>query len=214
MNANRGITRRWKLATTGFLGLGLVASACRDGVTPISSPAPPRASAVADPTIGDSTDFFSGWGVPAVDGTAAYFLTPDHQMMAVDRTGGRELARYTLYAGGADYPGLVAIRAGPMVAAIDNGVLFAFAPVGAPPRSWTYRPPSGGLEDWITADATTIYAGSSDGRLYAVDAASGTLRWVTVVSAESEAQARAPRVRGGASRRWMRPPERCVGCAP
>jgi outer membrane protein assembly factor BamB len=105
--------------------------------------------------------------------------------------GGRESGR------GGDYPGLVAIRAGPVVAAIDNGVLFAFAPVGAPGRGWTFRPPTGGLEDWITADATTIYAGSSDGRLYAVDAESGTPRWVTVVSAESEAQARAPRVRDG-----------------
>jgi hypothetical protein len=58
MDANWEIRRPRRLAT-GFLGLVLVASACRDEVTPLSSPAPPRASQAADPDVRDSSDFFA-----------------------------------------------------------------------------------------------------------------------------------------------------------
>jgi len=169
-----------------------------------------------------------GWGVPAIDENAAYYLTPDHQMIVVNRSDGRILDRHTLLAGPANPPGFTVIRAGQMVAAVDNGVLYAFSLAGQPPRAWIFRPPTGGLEDWISSDGATIYAGSSDARVYAIDAATGAARWVTTITSASAAQTRGPRLRDGAIyvsffrlsllpravlRPWTRRPARCDGYA-
>jgi eukaryotic-like serine/threonine-protein kinase len=138
-----------------------------------------------------------GWGVPAVDESAAYFLTPTHRLTVVDKLTGSIRGEVSLGIAAPQPPGFAVVRAGSVVAAVDNGVLYAFSRDATPIRQWIFVPPTGALEDWITADATTIYAGSSDAYLYAIDAATGTLRWRTQVSTETAAQAMGPRLRDG-----------------
>ncbi len=135
-----------------------------------------------------------GWGVPAVDESFAYFLTIDHALIAVDKRAGVVRWRGSLGVGAPEPPGFSVVRAGTVLSAVDNGVLYAFQG-DRPARLFTFVPPAGALEDWITADAATIYAGSSNGRLYAVDAASGAQRWMAQVS--GDAQAMGPRLRDG-----------------
>lgn len=142
----------------------------------------------------------AGWGVPALDATSAYFLEPGHTLVAVDRATGVLRWRAPLSTGASQPPGFTAIVAGPVVAAVDNGAVYAIGRAGtesAGTRRWVFLPPDGlAAEDWIDGDSATVYVGTTAGRLFALDAASGAQRWAVQLSAEPGAIAMGPRRHG------------------
>jgi outer membrane protein assembly factor BamB len=118
-----------------------------------------------------------GWGEPAVDADAAYFLTRAHEVVALDRTSGT-LRWRTSTDGDGEVPVGSVVRLGGSRVITGDGAIVAFDRATGR-RSWTYRPPDGDSPG-VFLGATTpdlVLAGSVAGRLYAVDLDSGRLRW-------------------------------------
>jgi outer membrane protein assembly factor BamB len=118
-----------------------------------------------------------GWGEPAADASAAYFLTRDHEVVAVDIATG-SLKWRTRTGGTGEVPSGTVVRlarAGVIVG--DSGIVALDRESGR--ERFRYTAPDGddpgvflgGIRDDL------IVAGSPMGRLYALDAATGALHW-------------------------------------
>ena len=125
----------------------------------------------------------TGWSVtPSHDSSRVFFGSMDHEIIALDRETGREVWRSNTGVGpGGATAGTNTLVVGDVVV-IGDVDLYAFDRQTGE-RRWVFQPSdldvTGGKR--IDADSTTIYASSFTGRVYAIDAANGTLRWVTQI---------------------------------
>jgi outer membrane protein assembly factor BamB len=125
----------------------------------------------------------TGWSItPSYDSNRVFFGSMDHQVIALDRETGKALWQAGTGAGpGGATAGTNTVVVGDVVV-IGDVDLYAFDRVTGE-RRWVFQPNdldvTGGKR--LDADSATIYASSFTGRVYAIDARSGTLRWVTQI---------------------------------
>lgn len=157
---------RWCLATW-MLGAWLVAPALVS-----AAPAPQRAIPVVRWQLP-----LPGWGEPAADDSAAYFLTRTHEVVSVDAAAGS--IRWRSPTGGAgDVPTGTQVRLAPARVVVGDGGVVSFD-CASGQRVWRFDAPDGDDAGVFlgAADADLVVAGSPMGRLYAIDAVSGAVRW-------------------------------------
>ena len=123
-----------------------------------------------------------GWGEPAVDRDTAYFLTRAHELVAVDRTSGAIRWQATTDGDGEVPVGSVVRLGGTHVVTGDGAIVAVNRATGA--RSWIYRPRDRDVPGVFLGAVTRdlVLAGSTGGRLYAVDLDSGRPRWIRDVA--------------------------------
>lgn len=159
-----------------------LATACRGDI------APPA----ADPRVIWSVVVPNGAVRPAVDADHVYFGDLDHRIYAVDRASGK--IAWTTQNNPIGGPGFQAgsgsAVAGPVVAIPDAYVFGLDRASGA--LRWQFHPPNTGFSWFPASDATTIYAGSGDGRVFAIDATTGTERWGVRVADDTGGAAFSP----------------------
>ncbi|MGD9904733.1 MAG: PQQ-binding-like beta-propeller repeat protein [Vicinamibacterales bacterium] len=141
-------------------------------------------------------------GTPAFDGTTAYFLNRDREVVAIDADSGR--VRWRTGTGvtseddifGATTAGTTVTLAGPLVVAGDWDIVAFDRASGR--RQWTYRAPDGDGPGLFLGPAAgeAIVAGSPGGRVYALEAASGRPRWVATIDARHATSVFPPVVHG------------------
>jgi outer membrane protein assembly factor BamB len=123
-----------------------------------------------------------GWGRPAVDATAAYFLAKDHRVLAFEATTGSLRWQQPTGATGFTTSGSMVLVAAELVIAGDYDVIAFDRTNGA--FRWRFVPREGyGPGNYLgdVADGL-VYAGSPAGRIYAIDAVTGRSRWTAVVA--------------------------------
>ena len=157
----------WRLAARLLLCAWLGATALVS-----AAPAPRPASPVARWQLP-----LPGWGEPAVDDSAAYFLTRTHDVVAVDAASGS--IRWRSHTGGdGEVPTGTQVRLASGRVLVGDGGVVAFDRASGR-RVWRFDAPDGDDAGVFlgAVDAELVVAGSPMGRLYAIDAASGALRW-------------------------------------
>ena len=123
-----------------------------------------------------------GRGTPAVGESRVYFLTAHHEVVAASLAGGGEVWRQRTGEPGADTLGSLVVLCGSVVVAGDHAIYGFESATGA--HRWRFSPKDdsgsggylGGAQDGV------VFAGSRAGRLYAIDASTGQLRWSVLVS--------------------------------
>ena len=129
----------------------------------------------------------TGSGTPVYQGDTAYFLSDDRQVSAVDVETGD--VRWTTPTGvpgydaffGTGTAGTALALAESTVVAGDWDIVGFDRATGT--RRWTYEAPAGDGPGLFLGPhhEGVVYTGSPGGRAYAIDAASGRLRWMTTV---------------------------------
>lgn len=169
---------RRRRITTGALvfGLGLLGS-CRDAPTAATG------GRVVWRVAGSSATV-----APAYNQTTVYFGGYSHEVVAVDKATGQLRWRAPTGVTGGLFPFTlgfnVVLASGSAV--IGDQDVFAFdATTGA--QRWTFRPADGAQPGMgrLSTDGMTIFAGSPEGELFAIDAQSGNLRWSARVPGDS-----------------------------
>jgi outer membrane protein assembly factor BamB len=120
-----------------------------------------------------------GWGVPAADKSAVYYLTRDHRLVSVDQASGRVRWVGRLASDGETTAGSLVLVDESVVVAGDFD-LFAFDRVTGV-RRWRFSPSGGyGVGMYVGAiDEGVVFTGSPTGRIYAIETTDGRLRWKT-----------------------------------
>jgi glucose dehydrogenase len=129
-----------------------------------------------------------GWGEPAADDSAAYFLTRGHEVLAVDGATGSIRWR-TATGGGGEVPTGTQVRLASDRVLVGDGGIAAFDRASGR-RVWRFEAPDDDDAGVFlgAVDADLVVAGSPKGRLYAIDAESGAVRWThRIVSGERRA---------------------------
>ena len=138
-------------------------------------------------------------GSPAVDQSTAYFLSKNHEVLAVDATTGQVRWRQPTNESGYGGTGATVVVAGQVVVVGDDNLLGFSRRTGA--LRWRFEPSDGYGPGFYLSYAATddgvIYAGSPSGRVYAVDAVSGRSLWTTVVANDGKTTVFPPRFNGG-----------------
>lgn len=118
-----------------------------------------------------------GRGVPAVSGSAVYFLTKRHEVVSVEAGTGAVRWRRNTGEPGAETLGSSVLVGGDVVMAGDYAVLGFDAGSGEP--KWRFDPAGGYGAGLYLGDARdgVAFAGSPAGRLYALEISSGRLIW-------------------------------------
>jgi outer membrane protein assembly factor BamB len=139
----------------------------------------------------------AGAVTPSADSQTVFFGSTAHDLVAVDaRTGAVRWTAKT-QAGGPRTEGRNTVVAGEVVAVGDVSVYAYRRSDGA--ARWVYQPTSG---DWpgvfnLATDGMAIYAGSENGRAYAIDATTGAARWVRILASDGNSKALNPTVHNG-----------------
>ena len=121
-----------------------------------------------------------GWAVtPAYDRTAVFFASFAHEVLAVDKASGRVRWRRATGMPGRYTAGRNILLAGGVVVVPDMD-LHAFDRVDGT-RRWTFAPANGDQTGHgvVATDGHLVFAATPEGRVYALDAAAGSQRWVT-----------------------------------
>ncbi|MGE0359201.1 MAG: PQQ-binding-like beta-propeller repeat protein [Vicinamibacterales bacterium] len=141
-------------------------------------------------------------GTPAFDGTTAYFLSRDREVVAIDAA--RGTVRWRAGTGvtstddifGATTAGTRLTLAGPLVVGGDWDVVAFDRASGE--RRWTYTAPAGDGPGLFLGPAAgdTVFAGSPGGHVYALDTRSGRPRWITTIEDRDPASVFPPVLHG------------------
>ena len=140
----------------------------------------------------------SGLLAASFDAERAFFVTDDHEVIAVDKMSGAVQWRERTTVGNPRTQGANSVVAGDVVAVGDVGI-FAFRR-STGESAWTFQPANG---DWpgqweLATDGATIYAGTDvTARVYAVDAATGEERWAVQLATDGNSRAWNPAVQDG-----------------
>ncbi len=138
-----------------------------------------------------------GRGTPALDASTAYFLSKQHEAVAVNRRTGQIKWRGRTGEPGLTTAGSTVLVVGDVVVAGDYNVVAFNRADGR--LQWRFVPRDGyGPGIYLGSSAQgSIVAGSPAGLVYAVDASSGRLRWSSVVSTHRETTVYPPVWDGG-----------------
>jgi outer membrane protein assembly factor BamB len=123
-----------------------------------------------------------GWGQPAADDTTAFVLTRRHEVAALDLATGA--LRWRSYTGGpGDAPNGSCVRLAGRVAIVGDDAIVAFDRVTGE-TAWRFVPTAGRSPGIFLGDVVDglVLAGSLSGDVYAIDAATGSLRWTKRVA--------------------------------
>lgn len=126
-----------------------------------------------------------------------YALSADHIVSAVDKTSGKILWQTRLTA---SLPGLVGSGLGMVAGLLVVGDIDL---VALDPQTgkevWRFAPPAGSSPGFDTfgTDGTTIFANSTTGHVYAVDARTGAAKWTAHIVSDAAADVFSPRVAAG-----------------
>lgn len=133
----------------------------------------------------------------AADAAKVYALSADHIVSAVDKTVGKTLWQTKLTA---SFPGVVGSGLGVVAGLVVVGDidLVALDPQTGK-QVWRFVPPVGSTPgfDMFGTDGTTIFANSTTGHVYAIDARTGAARWTAHVVSDSVADIFSPRIANG-----------------
>jgi outer membrane protein assembly factor BamB len=115
-------------------------------------------------------------GTPAIFGQRAFFLSKHHDLVTIDIESGRVMWRRATHGPGATTGGTSVIATPTTVIAGDDG-LVAFTHAGD--ERWRFRAEDGGNVGAYLGQNTDhlLIAGSSTGRMWALDTESGVSRW-------------------------------------
>jgi outer membrane protein assembly factor BamB len=123
-----------------------------------------------------------GWGQPAADDTTAFVLTRRHEVAALDLATGA--LRWRAYTGGpGDAPNGSCVRLAGRFAIVGDDAIVAFDRATGE-TAWRFVPAVGRSPGIFLGDVVDglVLAGSLSGDVYAIDAATGSLRWTTRVA--------------------------------
>jgi outer membrane protein assembly factor BamB len=122
-----------------------------------------------------------GRGLPTADSTTAYFLSSDHAVTAVDTATGAIRWKQSTGEPGDSTQGSAVVVAGATIVAGDYDLIGFDRTTGA--IRWRFVPTDGYAPGiFLGAQANgVVYSGSGAGRAYAVDEATGKVRWSTLV---------------------------------
>jgi outer membrane protein assembly factor BamB len=179
------------LALAGLLAAGAKAGEPRHPVADHRPPdadassAVPRQASGPPPVPAPATLWHvrgEGKGEPAVDGSAVYFLSRRHEIVAVEARSGDVRWRNHTGEPGDETAGSVVVRAGDLVIAGDYNLVAFDSGNGA--MRWRFQPPDGYGAGYYLGGAAgdLVFTGSPSGRLYAVDIRTGRARWSTLVA--------------------------------
>jgi outer membrane protein assembly factor BamB len=152
------------------------------GVTSCADPLPPAASGAVVWTVSGSSA-----GTPAFDATKVYFLTRDHEVVALDKRNGAARWRSATGMTGEEVLGHSVLVVGNVIVTGDEDVHAFDRQSGA--RLWQFRPSDGyypGLFELAT-DGALVFAGSPSGHVYAIRM-DGTEAWRTLLKDSEEDQ--------------------------
>ena len=137
-----------------------------------------------------------GRGTPALLGRTAFFLSRHHELVALDVRSGQMRWRRETRGPGATTAGTSVVVTPTTVVAGDGG-LVAFTHAGV--ERWRFAPEHGGNAGVYLGDSAgnVLLAGSSVGRLWAMDTESGVVRWSLDVGKGRRATVFAPTVADG-----------------
>ena len=137
-----------------------------------------------------------GRGTPALVGHTAFFLSRHHELVAIDVRSGQVKWRRETRGPGATTAGTSVVATPTTVIAGDGG-LVAFTHAGA--ERWRFASEDGGNAGVYLGEraGSLLLAGSSVGRLWALDAESGVVRWSLDVGNRHDATVFAPVVADG-----------------
>lgn len=123
-----------------------------------------------------------GWGTPSADETSVYFVSKNHEVLAVEAESGKVRWRQMTGEPGPETTGFESIVAGSVVAMGDYN-LIAFDRRNGTLR-WRFEGVDGYAPGvYLGASANgMLLTGSPSGRIYAVDHETGTMRWSVDVS--------------------------------
>lgn len=138
-----------------------------------------------------------GWNAPAVDETTVYFGTQNHELVAVDRVKGTVRWRAATMTQPWPTEGRNIVVAQDVVVMGDMYLHGFDRATGA--RRWEFAPADLSLPGAfrLSTDGTTVYAGSPEGRIFAVDVRTGAERWSASVPADTATAVYNPAVLGG-----------------
>ena len=127
----------------------------------------------------------AGSGIPTSDSTTAYFSTSEHFIVAVDKATGE--VRWTARPNpeGTNVPPLALVRAGDCLLVNDRDAWCLDAATGS--VKWRFPSPIGfrsGYRIPAVADGV-VFTGSTSGHVFAIDLATGALRWQTQLGTET-----------------------------
>jgi outer membrane protein assembly factor BamB len=138
-----------------------------------------------------------GWGEPAADQERIYALTNAHHVLAFERATGALRWSVRTNGTGAGTWGSRIRLVGSLVI-VGDGTLHAYDAASGR-LAWRFTPATGGAVGPYLGDADEelVFAGSPDGRLFAVDASTGALRWVRRLGRGGRTIVLAPASAGG-----------------
>jgi outer membrane protein assembly factor BamB len=177
----------------GAAATALVAVAALDAAQWGPKPPPPTSPPPPTPLWHIAGQARSG---AAADESTAYFVSKQHEVLAVDAaTGDVRWRRFTGEWGDLHW-GETAVAAGTMVVVADYNLVAFDRKTGV--QRWRFIP-SEGYGPGIYMGAATdshVLTGSPAGRVYSVQLESGKLQWMAVVSSEGKTTVFSPVVRG------------------
>jgi glucose dehydrogenase len=178
----------------------------RRGVTVLALVAVAQAATPGQVVPPDAPRTLSRWwtvpgeavGSPAADDTTAYFLSKSHEVLAIDAASGKVRWRRPTNESGYGGTGATVVVSGSVVVVGDDNLLAFERRTGS--LRWRFEPSEGyGPGFYLSYAATAdgvVYAGSPSGRVYAVEAETGRLRWSTVVANDGKTTVFPPRFSG------------------
>lgn len=139
---------------------------------------------------------YSNSGLPAVDEERAYFLGPDHRVIAVNKVAGTIAWSATLPSSRAfAFSGIVV---GANALFVGDETIYALSKQTGE-LLWSFVPSKGRLAGMVipAVDGPTILAGSGSGHLYAIDGTTGRELWVANVTSHEGTTVYDPKVHHG-----------------